>query len=58
MVVRPGKVEEKVMGTVLSPSMTTTLEMRNPASTHLKASPTNVSQLSPALPNEAWLQVY
>ncbi|NP_001412873.1 transcriptional activator TAF-1 [Nicotiana tabacum] len=54
--VRPGKVGEKVMGTVLSPSMTTTLEMRNPASTHLKASPTNVSQLSPALPNEAWLQ--
>ncbi|KAK4339355.1 hypothetical protein RND71_040817 [Anisodus tanguticus] len=53
--VSPGKVAEKVMGTVLSPSMTT-LEMRNPASTHMKTSPTNGSPLSPALPNETWLQ--
>lgn len=55
MAVSPGKVAEKVMGTVLSPSMTT-LEMRNPAIAHVKASPTNVSPLSPALPNETWLQ--
>lgn len=55
--VSPGKVAEKVTGTVLSPSMTT-LEMRNPASAHMKAGPTNGSPLSPALPNEAWLQVY
>ncbi|MCD7460456.1 Common plant regulatory factor [Datura stramonium] len=53
--VSPGKVAEKVMGTVLSPSMTT-LEMRNPASTHVKASLTNFSPLSTALPNETWLQ--
>ncbi|KAF3648290.1 Common plant regulatory factor 1 [Capsicum annuum] len=53
--VSPGKVAEKVTGTVLSPSMTT-LEMRNPASAHMKTGPTNGSPLSPTLPNEAWLQ--
>lgn len=53
--VSPGKVAAKVTGTVLSPSMTT-LEMRNPASAHMKASPTYGSPLSPALPNETWLQ--
>lgn len=53
--VSPGKVADKVKGAVLSPSMTT-LEMRNPASAHVKTSPTNGSPLSPALPNETWLQ--
>lgn len=53
--VSPCKVAAEVTGTVLSPSMTT-LEMRNPASAHMKASPTNGSPLSPALPNETWLQ--
>ncbi|XP_059312534.1 transcriptional activator TAF-1-like isoform X4 [Lycium ferocissimum] len=52
--VSSGKVAERVMGTVLSPSMTT-LEMRNPASAHVKVSPSS-SPLSPALPNETWLQ--
>ncbi|CAN4111494.1 unnamed protein product [Withania somnifera] len=53
--VSPGKVAEKVMENILSPSMPT-LEMRNPASAHVKASPANGSPLSPALPNETWLQ--
>ncbi|CAN4108367.1 unnamed protein product [Withania somnifera] len=51
----PVKVAEEVMGAVLSPSMKT-LEMRNPGCAHVKASPTNGSPLSPALPNETWLQ--
>lgn len=48
-------IAAKMTGTVLSPCMTT-LEMRNPASAHMKSSPTNGSPLSPALPNETWLQ--
>ncbi|XP_069147939.1 transcriptional activator TAF-1 isoform X2 [Solanum lycopersicum] len=49
-------VAAKMTGTVLSPCMTT-LEMRNPASAHMKSSPTNGgSPLSPALPNDTWLQ--
>nr|XP_016486175.1 PREDICTED: transcriptional activator TAF-1-like isoform X1 [Nicotiana tabacum] len=52
----PGNIAEKVVGTVFSPTMTTTLELRNPVGTLVKASPTNVSRISPAVPGEAWLQ--
>ncbi|KAJ8540064.1 hypothetical protein K7X08_026453 [Anisodus acutangulus] len=51
--VNPGNTAEKYTGTVFSP---TTLELRNPVGTLLKPSPINVSQMSPAVPGEAWLQ--
>ncbi|KAK4354025.1 hypothetical protein RND71_026219 [Anisodus tanguticus] len=51
--VNPGNTAEKYTGTVFSP---TTMELRNPVGTLLKPSPTNVSQMSPAVPGEAWLQ--
>nr|XP_009788650.1 PREDICTED: transcriptional activator TAF-1-like isoform X2 [Nicotiana sylvestris]XP_016483466.1 PREDICTED: transcriptional activator TAF-1-like isoform X2 [Nicotiana tabacum] len=51
-----GNIAEKVVGTVFSPTMTPTLELRNPVGTLVKASPTNVSRISPAVPGEVWLQ--
>lgn len=48
----------QVMGTVVSPNTTTTLDLRSPPVANLKASPTDVPQLSPAMTNEAWAQVY
>lgn len=56
MAVSPPNVVGKVMGAVLSPNMATALEIKSPGA-NLKASPTNVPQLSPQMPNEAWLQV-
>ena len=53
-----GNIAEKVVGTVFSPTMTPTLELRNPVGTLVKASPTNVSRISPAVPGEVWLQVH
>nr|GME17206.1 transcriptional activator TAF-1 [Ipomoea batatas] len=46
----------QVMGTVVSPNMTTSLDLRSPPSANLKASPTNVPQLSPTMPTETWAQ--
>ncbi|XP_057979037.1 common plant regulatory factor 1 isoform X6 [Malania oleifera] len=49
----------KLGGTVLSPSMTTTLELRNPVSVNAKTSPTSLPQgpqLCAVFPSEALLQ--
>ncbi|OIT00041.1 PREDICTED: transcriptional activator TAF-1-like isoform X2 [Nicotiana attenuata] len=54
--ISPGNIAEKVVGTVFSPTMTTTPELRNHVGTLVKASPTNVSRISPAVPAEVWLQ--
>ncbi|CAK9165818.1 unnamed protein product [Ilex paraguariensis] len=46
----------KVMGTMLSPSMSTVSEPRNPASENVKTSPTSAPQPTPVIPNEPWLK--
>nr|GMC80065.1 transcriptional activator TAF-1 [Ipomoea batatas] len=55
MAVSPQTVVGKVMGSVLSPNMSTGLEIKSPGA-NMKASPTNVPQLGPQMPNDAWLQ--
>lgn len=57
MAVSPQTVVGKVMGSVLSPNMSTGLEIKSPGA-NMKASPTNVPQLGPQMPNDAWLQVH
>lgn len=54
--VAPANATEKVMGAVLSPNMTTALELRNPSGVNVKTSPASVPQSCPSLPNEAWIQ--
>ncbi|XP_055810864.1 transcriptional activator TAF-1-like isoform X2 [Solanum dulcamara] len=52
--VNPGNIAEKVAGTAFSPTMTTTMELRNPVGTLVKSCPT--SRISPAVPGGAWFQ--
>ncbi|XP_044494516.1 common plant regulatory factor 1-like isoform X2 [Mangifera indica] len=49
-------VPGKPSGPVLSPGMTTTLELRNPTSMNSKTSPSGVPQPCAVLPTEGWLQ--
>lgn len=53
----PAAATEKVMGAVVSPNMTTALELRNPSAANAKTSPAKVSQSCSSLPGETWLQV-
>lgn len=54
--VNPGNIAEKVAGTAFSPTVTTTMELRNPVGTLVKSSP--ASRISPAVPGKVWFQVY
>lgn len=45
------------LGSVISPGMSTALELRNPSSINAMTSPTSVPPCS-VLPSEVWLQVY
>ncbi|KAA3469638.1 common plant regulatory factor 1-like isoform X2 [Gossypium australe] len=47
-------ISPKPIGTVLSPGMTTALELRNPSSMNAKSSPTNVP--CGVMPPEVWMQ--
>uniref|UniRef100_A0A5B7C036 Putative common plant regulatory factor 1 n=2 Tax=Davidia involucrata TaxID=16924 RepID=A0A5B7C036_DAVIN len=49
-------VAGKMVGTVLSPSMTTPLELRNTSDANPKTSPTSVPQPCAVIPGEAWRQ--
>lgn len=55
--VAPVCVPGKSVGPVLSPAMTTALELRNPSNMNAKASPTSFPQPCAVLPSETWLQV-
>lgn len=48
-------VSPNSIGTVLSPGMTTALELRNPTTMNAKSSPTSVP--CGVMPSEVWLQV-
>lgn len=45
------------LGSVISPGMSTALELRNPSSINAMTSPTSVPTCS-VLPSEVWLQVF
>lgn len=45
------------LGSVISPGMSTALELRNPSSMNTISGPTSVPPCS-VLPSEVWLQVY
>ena len=51
-----GTVSPKSVGTVLSPGMTTALELRNPPTMNAKSSPTSIP--CGVMPSEVWLQVF
>ncbi|CAK9139331.1 unnamed protein product [Ilex paraguariensis] len=54
--VAPASAVGKEMDTKFSPSMSMSLELRNPHSANGKTSPTGVPQPCPIIPNEPWLQ--
>ena len=55
--VAPTSVTGKLAGTVLSPRMTTALELKNPPSVNAKTSPTTIPQPGALVPPEAWMLV-
>ncbi|KAA8516134.1 hypothetical protein F0562_019313 [Nyssa sinensis] len=54
--VTPASVAGKVVGTVLSPSMTTALELKNTPGANPKTSPTSIPQSCGVIPSEVWRQ--
>ncbi|XP_054784102.1 G-box-binding factor 3 isoform X2 [Prosopis cineraria] len=56
MAIVPASVAGKIAGPVVSSSMTTALELRNPQTVHSKPNLTNVAQSGAVIPSEAWLQ--
>lgn len=55
--VAPTSVAGKLAGTVLSPGMSTALELRNPPSVNVKTSPTTIPQPGAIVPSETWMLV-
>lgn len=56
--VPPASVPGKMVGSVVSPVMTTALELRNPSNINTKTSPTaTLNQACTVLPSDSWLQV-
>lgn len=56
--VPPAGVPGKTVGSVVSPVMTTSLELRNPSNLNTKTSPTaTLNQACTVLPSDSWLQV-
>ena len=53
---RTATVSPKSIVTVLSPGMTTALELRNPPTMNAKSSPTSIP--CGVMPSEVWLQVF
>lgn len=56
--VSPSGVSGKLVAPVVSPGMTTALELRNPSNLNPKISPSTLQQTCAVLPSEAWLQVW
>lgn len=55
--VPPAGVPGKTVGSVVSPVMTTALELRNPSNLNIKTSPTaTLNQACTVLPSDSWLQ--
>ena len=55
--VTPASVAVNLVGNVVSPGMTTTLEFRNTPNTNTKTTTPSVPQSCTALPSEGWPQV-
>lgn len=55
--VTPASVAVNLVGNVVSPGMTTTLEFRNTPNTNPKTTTPSVPQSCTALPSEGWPQV-
>ncbi|KAJ9681286.1 hypothetical protein PVL29_020253 [Vitis rotundifolia] len=53
--VPPTSVTGKLAGAVLSPRMSTALELRNPPSVNAKTSPSSIPQPGAMVPSEAWM---
>ncbi|XP_004494783.1 common plant regulatory factor 1 isoform X2 [Cicer arietinum] len=56
MAVAPAGVAGHLAGPVVSPAMTTALELKNPSSVHSKTNVTSAPQPCAVLPAETWLQ--
>jgi len=54
--VTPAKAAGQMVGTVVSPGMATTLELRNPV-VHVKGNSSSVSPPNAVISSEAWLQI-
>lgn len=56
-IVSPAGVSGKLVAPVVSPGMTTALELRNPSNLNAKINPSTLQQTCTGLPSETWLQV-
>lgn len=55
--VPPTSVTGKLAGAVLSPRMSTALELRNPPSVNAKTSPSSIPQPGAMVPSDTWILV-